>query len=182
MSASFHAAPFPPKCASMRSIDLQIVWWRRRAQAPAPARPATVTCRGISPPPDQQLSGTSPAQLHGRMHPGLVSYHRAKQGSTPVGDSTAPLRQRSREAAWWDGPRTGAPARPFPRRFEDRCYGGWTVDRGRAPNRCEPTLTKLSAHERSREGAPLYPRSRSRRRSRFSGRSPACKTYPSVPP
>ncbi len=56
-----------------------------------------------------RLARSSPAQPRGRMHSGPVSHHRAEQGSTPVGGSTAPVRQRSREAAWWDGPGPALP-------------------------------------------------------------------------
>ncbi len=51
-----------------------------------------------------RLTRSSPAQLRGHLHPGPVSYQGAEQGSTPVGDSTTPLRQRSGGAAWWDVP------------------------------------------------------------------------------
>jgi len=59
-----------------------------------------------------RLARSSPAQLGGRMHPGLVSHHGAEQRSTPVGGSTTPFHQCSREAAWWDGPGPALPRGP----------------------------------------------------------------------
>jgi len=166
MSASFHAAPFPPKCAPMRRIDLQIVWWRRRAQALAPARPAAVPNPGFSPDGDPR-TGTQdqrpPDTLLPRAAPwshalGSSLLSRSGAGKHTRGRFDQPTPPASSRRSMVVRPRTGASARSFPRRSEDRCYGGWTVDRGRAPNRCEPTLTKLSAHERSREGARPFTR------------------------
>ncbi len=105
--------PAPMRPANMRRIDLQIVWWRRRA--PAPARPAA---SGRTETPERRrrtrvrLTRSSPAQLRGRMHSGPVSYHRAAQGSTLVGGATAQPRRCSRGAAWWDGPRPALPRGP----------------------------------------------------------------------
>ncbi len=45
-----YRAPSPRTVpARMGRIDLQIVWWRRRVSAPAPARPMAASSRGISP-------------------------------------------------------------------------------------------------------------------------------------
>ncbi len=98
---------------TMHSNDLQIVRWRRRAQAPAPACQRT----GV------RLAGFSPARLCGRRHTGPVSHHEAEQGSRPVGDSTTPPHQRRREAAWWDDPGPVLSRGPSLDGLKTRCYG-----------------------------------------------------------
>ncbi len=96
-----------------------------------------------------RLTRSSPAQLGGRMHPGPVSYHGAEQGSTPVGGSTALLRQRSREAAWWDGPGPALSRGPS----LDGLKTDSTGDRGRAARRGanppSPTCPLINATRRS---------------------------------
>ncbi len=73
---------------------------RRRRPVPRQYRPAASRRHRTS----VRLTRSSPVQLRARMHPGLIAHHGPEQGSTPVGGSTTPLRQRSRGAASWDGP------------------------------------------------------------------------------
>jgi len=120
--------PATMRPATMRRIDLQIVRWRHRAQAPpfgdlrpAPARPTTVSFSRFSRTeiPERRhsisvrLTRSSILQLRGRMHPGPVSDHGAEQGSTPFGCSTIPTPPAQSRSSTVGRPRTGAPARSF---------------------------------------------------------------------
>ncbi len=129
--ATMHPATMRPtrmRPATMRRIDLQIVRWRHRAQAPpfgdlrpAPARPTTVSFSRFSRTeiPERRhsisvrLTRSSILQLRGRMHPGPVSDHGAEQGSTPFGCSTIPTPPAQSRSSTVGRPRTGAPARSF---------------------------------------------------------------------
>jgi len=104
----------PTVPARMRRIDLQTVWWRRRAQAPAPAQPTTVPCFRFSPkqdqrPPDTLLLCTAPWS-HA---PGSGLPPRSGAGKHTRGwldRSTPPALPRSSMVG---RPRTGAAARSF---------------------------------------------------------------------
>ena len=101
---------FPPQCVGtiFRSSAGGAARKRRRRPIPRQYRVSASRWRRTS----VRLTRSSPAQLSGRMHPRPVSSHGAEQGSTPVGGSTSPLRQRSREGAWWDGPGPALPRGP----------------------------------------------------------------------
>ncbi len=104
----------PTVPARMRRIDLQTVWWRRRAQAAAPAQPTTVPCFRFSPkqdqhPPDTLLLCTAPWS-HA---PGSGLPPRSGAGKHTRGwldRSTPPALPRSSMVG---RPRTGAAARSF---------------------------------------------------------------------
>ncbi len=82
---------------------------RKRRCRPVPRQHHTAASRRTEIPEREhrtsvRLTHFSPAQLGGRLHPRPVSHQGVEQGRTPVGGSTTPPRQCSREAAWWDGP------------------------------------------------------------------------------
>jgi len=123
--------PATMRPATMRRIDLQIVRWRRRAQAPAPARPTAVPYRGISPDGDPRTSAQEqrppdtllPCAARRSHAPGAHLPPRSgaeKRARWLLDDPTATPQSRSSMVVW---PRAGADARPFPRRSEDRSYG-----------------------------------------------------------
>jgi len=130
MSGQFHAAQSPPPCAPppclpppcspspcspplcVESIFRSSAGGaaRKRRRRPAPRQYHIAPSRQHS--TSVHLTRSSPAQLRGRMRPGLVSHHGAEQGSTPVDCSTTPLQRRSREGAWWYGPGPALPRGP----------------------------------------------------------------------
>ena len=110
-----------PVCLPMRRSDLQIVRWRRRAQAPAPARPTAVPYRRISPhrdlrtrtqhqlPPDMLVS--SAARWSHAPGSGLPSRSGAGKHTCGLLDHPTPLAQP--RSSMVGRPRTGAAARSF---------------------------------------------------------------------
>jgi len=156
--------PATMRSATMRRIDLQIVRWRRRAQAPAPARPTAAPYRRISPDGDPR-TGAQDQRPPDTLLPCAARWSLAPASGLPPGSGAGkhtcwlldqPTPPASSRRSMVGRPRTGAAARPFPGRSEDRSYGGLTVDPGRAAKRCwhalRRTLTKLSSHEPSRGG------------------------------
>ena len=97
---------------TMRSIDLQIVRWRRSAQAPAPARPTAVLCRVISLDGDPRTGASDqrapytllPCAAPWSHAPGSDLLPWSGAGKHTRGRSTTPSRQCGRRAAWWYGP------------------------------------------------------------------------------
>ncbi len=59
------------------------------------------------------------------MHPAPVSSQGAEQRSNPVADSTTPPHQRSRGAAWWDGPGPALPRRAIRSVVSTFTSSGW---------------------------------------------------------
>ena len=146
----------------MHRIDLQIVRWRCRAQAQAPARPMAMPYRRISPhgdlrtaaqdqrPPDTLLPCAALwLQTRGS---GLPLTSRAKHGIKPVGGSTMPYHSCSLGAAWWYGLGPALPRGPSLDGGKTDSTVDRAVDRGRTAKRCGHILTTLATHKRLRVG------------------------------
>ena len=74
--------PATMRPATMRRIDLQIVRWRCRAQAPAPARSTAVSCRGIAPDGDPH-SGAQHQHPPDTLLPGAARWSHAPRSGLP---------------------------------------------------------------------------------------------------
>jgi len=152
---------FPPQCVEsiFRSSGGGAARKRRRRPVPAQYHTAVSRRKRI---PEQgrrtnvRLTRSSAVQLRGRMHTDPVSYHGAEQGSTPVGCSTSPLRQRRRERTWWYGPGPALPRGPSVDGLKTDSTGDGlktnstvSMDGGSWPGgeAVGHVLTKLSAHE-----------------------------------
>jgi len=119
MRGQFHTAQFRSGCVPPRCVDSIFRSSgggaaRERRRRPVPRQYRVPNSRRTEIPERRRrtsvrLTRSSPARLRARMHPGPVSYQGKEQGSTPVGDSTTPPRQCSREAAWRDGPGPALP-------------------------------------------------------------------------
>ena len=105
----------------MGRIDLQIVRWRRRAQAPVPARPTAVPCFRFSPDGDPR-TGPQDQGPSGTLLPGAARWSHAPRSGLPprsgaekhtrgwLDHPIPPVQSRS---SMVERPRTGAAARSF---------------------------------------------------------------------
>jgi len=134
MSGQFHTTQFPRQCVPSQCVESIFrssgggaARKRRRRPVPRQYRAAAMRRTEVSERGHRtsvRLTCSFPAQFRGRMYPGPVPYQGAEQGSTPVGGSAIPPRQRSREAAWWDGPGPALARGPSLDGLKTRFYGG----------------------------------------------------------
>jgi len=130
MSGKFHATQVPTGCAPPTCVGTifrssgacpALRRWGgaapKRRRRPVPLQYRTRDARRTQIPErghrtSAPLTRSSPAQLRGNRHTGLVSHQGAMQRSAPAGGSTIPPRHRNRGAAWWYGPGPALPRGP----------------------------------------------------------------------